>query len=61
MISINTMKGYIFDFKICKPLHRERFKDIRVPQLENFINNLDCAYDTKKRQNHSWYNFIILQ
>ena len=62
MISINTMKGYIFDFKRCKPLHRERFKDIRVPQLENFINNLDCAYDTKKKTKSflvQLYNFAI--
>ena len=55
-------KQQIFDFKRCKPLHRERFKDIRVPQLENFINNLDCAYDTKKKTKSflvQLYNFAI--
>ena len=36
-----TFKSYINSYKRCKPLYNLIFRDIKTPQLQSLINNLN--------------------
>ena len=42
-----TFKSYINSYKRCKPLYNLIFRDIKTPQLQSVINNLNCSKGTK--------------
>ena len=42
-----TFKSYINSYKRCKPLYNLIFRDIKTPQLQSLINNLNCSKGTK--------------
>ena len=42
-----TFKSYINSYKRCKPLYNLIFRDIKTPQLQSFINDLNCSKGTK--------------
>ena len=48
-VAEDTLNGYKYDFKRCRPLHKEKFKNLKVPQLQNFINNLNASDGTKNK------------
>ena len=43
----STFKTYINSYKRCKPLYNLIFRDIKTPQLQSVINNLNCSKGTK--------------
>ena len=42
-----TFKSYVNSYKRCKPLYNLIFRDIKTPQLQSFINDLNCSKGTK--------------
>ena len=42
-----TFKSYINSYKRCKPLYNLIFRDIKTPQLQSLINDLNCSKGTK--------------
>ncbi len=42
-----TFKSYVNSYKRCKPLYNLIFRDIKTPQLQSLINNLNCSKGTK--------------
>lgn len=42
-----TFKSYVNSYKRCKPLYNLIFRDIKTPQLQSLINDLNCSKGTK--------------
>ena len=42
-----TFKSYINSYKRCKPLYNLIFRDIKTPQLQSLIKDLNCSKGTK--------------
>ena len=48
LVAVGTIKGYENSFKRCKPLHSLIFREIKSPQMQDTVNNLNCSVATKK-------------
>ena len=48
LVADGTIKGYENSFKRCKPLHSLIFREIKSPQMQDTVNNLNCSVATKK-------------
>ena len=48
LVAKSTLKGYENSYKRCEPLHNLVFREIKGPQLQDTVNELDCSVATKK-------------
>ena len=68
-VSESTRKGYNLAFKYCLPLHKKKFREIKLVDLQRLVNGLQLKVSSKKlvqaflkmMYNHAIKNDIVIK